>query len=127
MSHTFPQLGCSTSHMSGTLKESGDYDVNTGCNSDFPNNCSCPVSRMQPICSKDDLTNFYSPCHAGCKQLQAFQAPTQMQVGTSSCQGAPFQIDGLLRRMDGNKDETVTIQEFIQGFPDVDSNRWLEL
>ena len=88
MSHTLPQLGCSTSHMSGTLKESGDYDVNTGCNSDFPNNCSCPVSRMQPICSKDDLTNFYSPCHAGCKQLQAFQAPTQMQVGTSSCQGA---------------------------------------
>ena len=79
--HTFLQLGCSTSHMSGTLKESGDYDINTGCNSDFPNNCSCPVSRMQPICSKDDLTNFYSPCHAGCKQLQAFEAPTQMQVG----------------------------------------------
>ena len=77
---SFLQLGCSTSHMSGTLKESGDYDVNTGCNSEFPNNCSCPVSRMQPICSKDDLTNFYSPCHAGCKQLQAFQAPTQMQV-----------------------------------------------
>jgi len=106
----FASLGCSTSHMSGTLKESGDYDVNTGCNSDFPNNCSCPVSRMQPICSKDDLTNFYSPCHAGCKQLQAFEAPTQMQ------------IDGLLRRMDENKDETITIQEFIQGFPDVDSN-----
>ena len=79
--HTFLQLGCSTSHMSGTLKESGDYDINMGCNSDFPNNCSCPVSRMQPICSKDDLTNFYSPCHAGCKQLQAFQEPTQMQVG----------------------------------------------
>ena len=29
--------------------------------------------------------------------------------------------------MDGNKDETVTIQEFIQGFPDVDSDRWFEL
>ena len=38
----------------------------------------------------------------------------------------PFQIDGLLRRMDENKDETVTVQEFIKGFPDVDSsNRWL--
>ena len=122
--HTFLQLGCSTSHMSGTLKESGDYDINTGCNSDFPNNCSCPVSRMQPICSKDDLTNFYSPCHAGCKQLQAFEAPTQMQVGRSSIKVyIPLQIDGLLRRMDGNKDETVTVQEFIKGFPDVDSNR----
>ena len=79
---------------------------------------------MQPICSKDDLTNFYSPCHAGCKQLQAFEAPTQMQVGRSSIKVyIPLQIDGLLRRMDGNKDETVTVQEFIKGFPDVDSNR----
>ena len=29
--------------------------------------CGCPVSRMQPICSKDGVTNFYSPCHAGCR------------------------------------------------------------
>ena len=25
------------------------------------------MSRMQPICSKDGVTNFYSPCHAGCR------------------------------------------------------------
>lgn len=33
------------------------------CNAD----CGCPVSRMQPICSKDGVTNFFSPCHAGCR------------------------------------------------------------
>jgi len=102
----FASLGCSTSHMSGSLKESGDYDINAFCNSD----CGCPVSRMQPVCSKDDLTNFYSPCHAGCKDIQGFKAPTSMQ------------IDGLLGRMDSNNDETITVQEFVQGFPDVLTN-----
>ena len=62
--------------MSGSLKESGDYDINAFCNSD----CGCPVSRMQPVCSKDDLTNFYSPCHAGCKDIHGFKALTSMQV-----------------------------------------------
>lgn len=35
------------------------------CNLD----CACPISRMQPICSKDGVTNFYSPCHAGCLEM----------------------------------------------------------
>ena len=49
--------------MYGQMTESGSYDIGMTCNAD----CSCPVSRMQPICSKDGVTNFYSPCHAGCK------------------------------------------------------------
>ena len=30
----------------------------------------CPVSRLQPICSQDGVTNFYSPCSAGCKSVE---------------------------------------------------------
>ena len=51
--------------MYGQMTESGYYDIEVSCNSD----CGCPVSRMQPICSKDGVTNFYSPCHAGCTDL----------------------------------------------------------
>ena len=47
------------------MTEAGSYDVNSPCNAD----CGCPVSRMQPLCSKDGITNFYSPCHAGCRDV----------------------------------------------------------
>lgn len=30
------------------------------------------MSRLQPICSKDGLTNFYSPCQAGCQSKTKF-------------------------------------------------------
>ena len=49
--------------MYGEMTESGAYNIGMPCNQ----NCECPVSRMQPICSKDGVTNFYSPCYAGCK------------------------------------------------------------
>lgn len=29
--------------------------------------CECAHVPMQPVCSKDGVTNFYSPCAAGCK------------------------------------------------------------
>eukprot|EP00092_Neocalanus_flemingeri_P037475 GFUD01040807.1.p1 GENE.GFUD01040807.1~~GFUD01040807.1.p1 ORF type:complete len:723 (+),score=131.38 GFUD01040807.1:150-2318(+) len=58
----FSIVGCPTSQMYGTMTDSGNYNVSMDCNLD----CACPVSRMQPICSKDGVTNFYSPCHAGC-------------------------------------------------------------
>ena len=57
----------------------GSYVINMDCNE----HCECPTSRLQPICSKgilrflhniyfvtfttDGVTNFYSPCHAGCE------------------------------------------------------------
>jgi len=57
----FSIVGCATSDMYGTMTE-GSYNVSMDCNLA----CECPISRMQPICSKDGVTNFYSPCHAGC-------------------------------------------------------------
>merc|ERR1712042_431182 len=56
-------VGCPTSDMYGTISD-GAYNVSMECNFD----CACPISRMQPICSKDGVTNFYSPCQAGCME-----------------------------------------------------------
>ena len=53
--------------MYGEMTESGAYKVSVACNSE----CECSVSRMQPICSKDGVTNFYSPCHAGCEAKES--------------------------------------------------------
>jgi len=59
----FSIVGCPTSDMYGTISD-GAYNVSMECNFD----CACPISRMQPICSKDGVTNFYSPCQAGCME-----------------------------------------------------------
>jgi len=58
----FGFVGCTSSQMYGQMTESGVYNITVDCNL----HCGCPVSRMTPICSKDGVTNFYSPCHAGC-------------------------------------------------------------
>ncbi len=58
----FSFMGCPTSHVYGTVTEGGDIDISAECNL----HCDCPQSRLQPICSKDGVTNFYSPCQAGC-------------------------------------------------------------
>jgi len=102
----FASVGCSTSEISGTLTDSGSYNISATCNSD----CGCPTSRMQPICSKDNVTNFYSPCHAGCKDLQAYEPPTKMQV------------EGLVGKMDVDSNGYINAEEFAKGFPQVKSN-----
>jgi len=58
----FSMVGCSSSKLYGDLSSTGNYEVDFACNAD----CGCPISRPQPLCSKDGVTNFYSPCHAGC-------------------------------------------------------------
>merc|ERR1711931_134361 len=50
--------------MYGTMS-GGSYNVSAECNLA----CECPTARMQPICSKDGVTNFYSPCQAGCQDM----------------------------------------------------------
>ena len=40
--------------------------INSTCNS----NCRCLESEYHPICSRDGKTNYFSPCHAGCKKTQ---------------------------------------------------------
>ena len=58
----FGSIGCPTSNVYGEETENG-VNINVGCNFE----CDCPVSRPDPICSSNGVTNFYSPCAAGCK------------------------------------------------------------
>lgn len=74
----FSIVGCSTSQMYGEMTETGAYQVNVACNLD----CECPASRMQPICSKDGVTNFYSPCHAGCGGQEKMMNEFNVTTGT---------------------------------------------
>ena len=64
----FSMLGCPTSHVYGKLDSNGVIDISGGCNLD----CACPSARLQPVCSKDGVTNFYSACQAGCLAQHAF-------------------------------------------------------
>ena len=57
----FGSIGCPTSDVYGHKSENG-INITVPCNYE----CRCPVSRPDPICSKDGMTNFYSPCVAGC-------------------------------------------------------------
>ena len=37
------------------------------------NGCNCPEinsQKVSPVCSKDGLTNYYSPCVAGCTEFE---------------------------------------------------------
>lgn len=65
----FSFLGCPTSQVYGVPSASAEgsevaaVDMRAPCNAQ----CACPpISRPQPVCSKDGVTNFYSPCMAGC-------------------------------------------------------------
>jgi len=79
----FSLVGCGTSKLYGDMDASGNYEVDISCNSD----CGCPISRPQPVCSKDGVTNFYSPCHAGCTQTINSTATEgrQKMYGDCSC------------------------------------------
>ena len=57
----FGNIGCPTTDMFGEKTTNG-INITVSCNS----HCGCPVARPEPICSKDGVTNFYSPCAAGC-------------------------------------------------------------
>lgn len=61
----FSNLGCPSSSL--PIMETG------ACNAD----CACSAnSRIVPICAKDGLTNYYSPCFAGC-QTSSFDKNTK--------------------------------------------------
>lgn len=53
----FANLGCPSSNVPA-------MEI-SACNQ----NCQCPKSSwISPICAKDGVTNFYSPCMAGCQE-----------------------------------------------------------
>ena len=62
-------VGCPTLLVYGNMGSDSDViDIASQCNMD----CECPMARLQPVCSKDGVTNFYSPCQAGCRATSQF-------------------------------------------------------
>ena len=58
----FGIIGCQAPAIHGE-KADKSINLNATCNSE----CDCPISRPEPICSRNGKTSFYSPCAAGCK------------------------------------------------------------
>merc|ERR1719431_814154 len=80
----FSFVGCQSVKIHGNYGSSGSsaLNISTSCNLD----CGCPVSRPQPVCSKDGIYSFYSPCHAGCTQFITKMNDTKTKVyGECSC------------------------------------------
>merc|ERR1719193_2562919 len=80
----FSFVGCQSVQIHGNYGSSGSsaLNISTSCNLD----CGCPVSRPQPVCSKDGIYSFYSPCHAGCTQFITKMNDTKTKVyGECSC------------------------------------------
>eukprot|EP00092_Neocalanus_flemingeri_P008381 GFUD01009037.1.p1 GENE.GFUD01009037.1~~GFUD01009037.1.p1 ORF type:complete len:657 (+),score=126.71 GFUD01009037.1:144-2114(+) len=51
------------------LQVYGSSETAQDCHKD----CGCSISEFQPTCSKDGVTLFFSPCHAGCKTVTTEQ------------------------------------------------------
>lgn len=56
-------LNCATPSFSG-LGSIVDSKSEEACNAE----CHCSTRVYQPICASDGVTNYFSPCHAGCRQ-----------------------------------------------------------
>ncbi|XP_014246027.1 solute carrier organic anion transporter family member 1C1-like isoform X1 [Cimex lectularius] len=60
---SFAYIGCFKEDFHGSYNDEGSWDLIKSCNS----NCSCSTNmQYTPVCSYDNKTTFYSPCHAGC-------------------------------------------------------------
>lgn len=44
-------------------EETGTMQLATECNK----KCMCDQAKYQPVCSKEEMKAYFSPCHAGCK------------------------------------------------------------
>ncbi|CAG2167176.1 unnamed protein product [Oppiella nova] len=55
-------MGCPATLLHGKLFN-GQFDLQSTCNTD----CKCTTRVYQPICGSDGITNYFSPCYAGCK------------------------------------------------------------
>ncbi|KAK2704665.1 hypothetical protein QYM36_016896 [Artemia franciscana] len=60
----FAFVGCDSKPLHGMRSDNGLINPISDCNID----CSCEGLRYSPVCSEDGEMNFFSPCHAGCKE-----------------------------------------------------------
>ena len=72
----FSNIGCPTPAM--------PINQNGNCNLD----CACPENaRINPICAKDGITAFYSPCMAGCTEYHFDKSTRTKFYSNCTCIG----------------------------------------
>ncbi|XP_050421876.1 solute carrier organic anion transporter family member 74D-like [Adelges cooleyi] len=84
-------IGCPADDIHGHWNADNTWNVTMSCNSDC--NCS-PSMDYNPICSYDKLTTFYSPCHAGCSQVDTING-TKWYGGCECIEGLGTAFEGL--------------------------------
>ena len=125
----FGSIGCPTTDVYGEKTENG-ININGQCNS----NCGCPTSRPEPICSKDGVTNFYSPCVAGCTGPTKFRFDYKknknitiytgcgcaVDAWEGNWQNQPWEMAGELPDKKWDVEDYIHRDEAIKGWCEVD-------
>lgn len=65
-------LGCDGSAFFGYDENTQSLKLDTSCNQD----CHCSKKVFQPLCSADGVTNYFSPCFAGCVGSETLNGST---------------------------------------------------
>ena len=63
------KIGCDPIQLYGK-RNSKDLEIITFNNLSCNANCDCSTTQYHPICSADGVTVFFSPCQAGCKDVE---------------------------------------------------------
>ncbi|XP_054164679.1 solute carrier organic anion transporter family member 2A1-like [Oppia nitens] len=95
-------LGCPTSQFASLPINNLGMDVQSQCNS----NCGCTEQLFHPICGPDNITNYYSPCYAGCAPeslIKPESGPNQYSM--CSCLEGGSATDGYCNNQCGNNFE----------------------
>lgn len=73
-------LPCPTPQFSG-LELINQPEVGTSCFS----GCECSTKVYQPICAADGVTNYFSPCYAGCRSYDPIPGSSKLAFNNCSC------------------------------------------
>ncbi len=77
-------MGCDNPLMADTgIMDNNKLDLTNGCNYD----CKCTTRRFQPVCGSDGISNYFSPCHAGCAYENGTNSEGLPTFGGCKCVG----------------------------------------
>uniref|UniRef100_A0A915PRS9 Kazal-like domain-containing protein n=1 Tax=Setaria digitata TaxID=48799 RepID=A0A915PRS9_9BILA len=89
-------IGCySTVSIIGANGWSKNYNYTQPCNA----NCHCQSAPLYPVCDKSGQA-FFSPCHAGCRDVKIIDA-TKHELEFSSCECKPEEVLSRKNCQDG--------------------------
>ncbi|KAI1305991.1 Solute carrier organic anion transporter family member 3A1 [Halotydeus destructor] len=74
-------LGCPDIKFHGLDPVTKSIDFDVACNAD----CQCSRSVLQPVCSADGVTNYFSPCFAGCSLNDTYNSEGQTYISKCTC------------------------------------------